>query len=236
MAKKKITREEYKEKFDKLFSKINYIPQAGEEIIQCKEGYPEYWFISNKGYLFSAYGKTLEIIKPIFDATGKANKEGKRAGRSWRYGTRYRKPAKAPLDRYDMGKMITDHFGKNEFNSDEEIEIHHIKKRLTFEESEAQKCNRADNLQILPKSIHTELTHYASKTSDEIDKEFAAKAEKAKCPVYQFTQEQLEALAIQAIRSCLAQGVEPIIYTTSLTDDPAQIEAEAHPIKEITVF
>lgn len=233
--RKTLTREEYKEKFDKLFAEMNYITQAGEKIIQCKDGYPEYWFISNKGYLFSAYGKTLKIIKPIFDKTGKANKEGNRAGKTWRYSTKYRKPANAALDRYDMGKMIAEHFGKNEFNSDEETEIHHIKKRLTFGEAEAQKCNRIDNLQMLPKSIHKELTHYASKTSDEIDKEFATKAEKAKCPIYQFTQEQLETFAIQAIRSCLAQGVEPIIYTTTLTDDLAQIEAEAHPIKEIKI-
>ena len=89
MGKHKVlTREEYAEKFDKLFSKLNYIPQAGEKIVQCKEGYPSYWFISNKGYVFSVYKNNIEVIKPNFDCTGKANKEGKRAGKGWRYGTR----------------------------------------------------------------------------------------------------------------------------------------------------
>ena len=63
MGKHKVlTREEYAEKFDKLFSKWNYIPQAGEKIVQCKEGYPSYWFISNKGYVFSVYKNNIEVI------------------------------------------------------------------------------------------------------------------------------------------------------------------------------
>lgn len=231
MAKNKLTREEYKNKFDELFSKMNYIPQAGEEIVQCKEGYPEYWFISNRGYIFSVYRNEIEILKPIFDTTGKANKEGKRAGRSWRYGTR--EGGKKNLTRYDMGKMMTDHFGKNEFNSNEETEIHHITKRNNFSEYEAQKCNSSDNLQILPKSIHKELTQIASKTSDEHDKDIEKKVIKSGCPVYGFTEEGLEKFLIQAIRSCLANGVEPIIYTTTITDDVSQIKAEAHPVKSI---
>lgn len=37
MAKnKELTREDYQEKFKEQMSRFNYIPQAGEVIIQCK--------------------------------------------------------------------------------------------------------------------------------------------------------------------------------------------------------
>ena len=235
MGKHKVlTREEYAEKFDKLFSKLNYIPQSGEKIVQCKEPYPSYWFISNKGYVFSVYKNNIEVIKPNFDCTGKANKEGKRAGKGWRYGTRI--GGNKNLTRYDMGKLITDHFTENEFKSDEDTEIHHIKKRNNYSENEAQKCNSADNLQKLPKSKHKELTHYASKTQKELNQEVEKKVKKSGCPVYAFTEEQLEQILIQALKSCLNNGVEPIMYTTTVTDDISKIEAEAHPIKSVDIL
>ena len=232
MGKHKVlTREEYAEKFDKLFSKLNYIPQSGEKIVQCKEPYPDYWFISNKGYVFSVYKNNIKVIKPNFDCTGKANKEGKRAGKGWRYGTRI--GGNKNLTRYDMGKLMADHFAENEFKSDEDTEIHHIKKRSNFLEDEAHKCNSADNLQKLPKSIHKELTYYASKTTKEIDEDVEKKIQKSGCPVYQFTQEQLQAIFINALQSCLEQGVQPVIYTTTITDDVSKIEAEAHPVNKV---
>lgn len=230
---KELSAEQYKEKFDELFSRINYIPQEGEKIVQCRHPHPPYWFISNKGYIFSAYKRNLEIVKPIFDRTGIANKSGERNGKSWRYGTRYQKSATAPLNRWDMGKMIVEYFEENEFLMDEETEVHHKKKRSNFSENEAQKCNRIDNLQTLPKSIHKELTKYASKTSKEIDEDMEKKIQKSGCPVYQFTQEQLQAIFINALQSCLKQGVQPVIYTTTITDDVSEIEAEAHPIKRV---
>ena len=39
------TREDYKQKFDKLMETFNFIPQDGEEIVQCKDPYPPYWFV-----------------------------------------------------------------------------------------------------------------------------------------------------------------------------------------------
>lgn len=232
--KKKTTREEYAEKFKEQMNILNYIPQEGEKIVQCRHPHPPYWFISNKGYIFSAYKRNLKIVKPIFDRTGIANKSGERNGKSWRYGTRYQKSATAPLNRWDMGKMIVEYFGENEFLMDEETEVHHKKKRSNFSENEAQKCNSADNLQKLPKSIHKELTHYASKTQKELDQEVENKVKKSGCPVYQFTQEQLQAIFINALQSCLKQGVQPVIYTTTITDDVSKVEAEAHPISRVS--
>ena len=57
-----LTREEYAEKFNEQMNRYNYIPQDGEVIIQCKESCPPYWFISNKGYLFTAYYNDIRII------------------------------------------------------------------------------------------------------------------------------------------------------------------------------
>ena len=59
---KKYTREECSKKFDDLMmNTFNYVMQEGEQIVQCKEPYPAYWFMSNKGYLFSAYGNKIRI-------------------------------------------------------------------------------------------------------------------------------------------------------------------------------
>lgn len=43
---KKYTREEYSKKFDDLMENtFNYVMQEGEQIVQCKEPYPAYWFM-----------------------------------------------------------------------------------------------------------------------------------------------------------------------------------------------
>lgn len=231
--KQPLTRTEYKEKFEKLMSKFNYVPQEGEVIVQCNEQYPPYWFISNKGYLFSAYYNDLKMIEPIFDRTGKANAAGERPGKQWRYSRR--KESGSNLQRYNMAQMIAEHFLESEFDSDEELETHHIKKRTTFQPEEAAQCNRAENLQLLPKSIHKQLTHYASKTSEQLDQEIADKVKAAGAPEYRLTQEQLQQILFNALQSCLGQGVQPITYSTSIVDDVTQIEAEAHPIKNLII-
>lgn len=59
--RKKFTREEYKEKFEKLC----FIYQDGEVIVQAKEPYPQYWFVSNKGYVISIHGRKVKKITPI---------------------------------------------------------------------------------------------------------------------------------------------------------------------------
>lgn len=232
--KQPLTREEYRKKFELLMSKFNYVPQKGEIIVQCHEQYPPYWFISNKGYLFSAFYNDLKMIEPIFDRTGKANAAGERPGKNWRY-ARQKEKGSSNLQRYNMAQMIAEHFLETEFDSDEDLETHHIKKRTTFQPEEAAQCNSAENLQLLPKSIHKQLTHYASKTSDQLDQEIADKVKAAGAPEYKVTQEQLQQILFSALQSCLSQGIQPITYTTSITDDVAQIEAEAHPVKNLII-
>ena len=91
--------------------------------------------------------------------------------------------------------------------------------------------NRAENLQLLPREIHKELTYYASKTNAEHDKELEKKIREADCSSYQFTQEQFEALIKWNLQNCAALGMTPVIYMTTITDDVSEIEAEAHPLK-----
>lgn len=64
MENKKLAREEYKERFNELFSKFYYIPQKDEEIVQCSYPNPDYWFTSNKGYLFSVEQNELLMLNP----------------------------------------------------------------------------------------------------------------------------------------------------------------------------
>ena len=63
-----------------MMNTFNYVMQEGEQIVQCKEPYPAYWFMSNKGYLFSAYGNKIKVVKPNHRYTGTKNKDGSRTG------------------------------------------------------------------------------------------------------------------------------------------------------------
>lgn len=229
MSKNKLTREEYAEKFKEQMNRFNYIPQAREYIKQCEAPYPDYWFASNAGYVFTAYYKDVRILSDNPTETGLKNKNGVRTGKKWRYYN--------PLTNkfVPSWKVIADTFCENEFTGyeNESEHIHHIQKRQTFKPEEGSLCNRAENLQKLPTPIHKDLTHYASKTNEELDKETEKKAIKSGCPRYSFTKEKLELFLIQAIRSCLANGAEPIFFSKTITDDTSQIKAEAHPIKSI---
>ena len=226
--KKKLTREEYRERFNEQMQVFNYIMQDGEQIVQCKAPYPEYWFISNKGYLFSAYFNDARILKANHRNVGLKNKEGNRIAQDWYY--EYLVEGETNKKHVPMHKIMSEHFGKNEFGS-EENEVHHIRKRLSYKPNDGNVCNRAENLQLLPKEIHKELTRYASKTNAELDKELKQKVKEADCPMYAYTPEMLEAVIKWNIQNCLANGLQPVIYMTSITDDAAEIEAEAHPLK-----
>lgn len=103
------TREDYKQKFDKLMETFNFIPQDGEEIVQCKDPYPPYWFVSNKGYVLSVYGHGIKYIAPSIRKTGRKNKDGERPGRDWNY--TYSTNGK--WIKISVHKVIADHFCLN---------------------------------------------------------------------------------------------------------------------------
>ena len=225
---KKYTREEYQTKFnDLMMNNFNYILQDGEQIVQCKAPYPGYWFVSNKGYLFSVYTGKIRVIKPNHRYTGVKNKEGIRTGQDWYY--EYTEAGKKYNKHVSMYKVISDHFCKAEFDS-EDKEIHHIRKKQLYAVNDGKICNSADNLQLLPREVHKELTRYAGKTNAENDRILEQKVKKADCPSYQCTQEQFQNLILAALQNCALMGAKPVIYITSITDDVAEIEAEAHPL------
>lgn len=232
--RKKLSREEYAAKFAEQMEQYNYVWQDGEEVVQCKPPYPDYWFASNKGYVLTAHRKEIKVLKPNHRYTGAKNKDGNRNGQDWYY--EYHVSGEKHNRHVTMHKLISDTFLTSEFADDgEKLEVHHKIKKNTFKPDEAQSCNSVDNLQLLPKSVHQRLTHYASKTSTELDQELLKKAEEAGCPILQMPQEQLQNVLLQALISTAQNGAPATFYSTTLTDNVAEIEAEAHPVKSIKI-
>lgn len=223
---KKYTREEYSKKFDDLMmNTFNYVMQEGEQIVQCKEPYPAYWFMSNKGYLFSAYGNKIKVVKPNHRYTGTKNKDGSRTGQDWYY--EYKVKGQKHNKHVSMYRVMSDCFLENEFGSDDN-EIHHIRKKNQYKPSEGKECNRADNLQLRPREIHKNLTYYASKTDVDHNKEMEEKIKNEDCPSFQFSQEQFQVLLMSALYDCDINVGKPVMYTTTITENVEDIEAEAH--------
>ena len=171
MNKKKFTKEDYAAKMERLLKETNYQLQDGEEIRQCNDPYPAYWFVSNKGYLLSVAGKTIKHIKARYRTTGKTNKDGSKNGGNWFY-TYVNKSGK--LKNVTVHTLIAEHFLGYERNKD--LEVHHIKKSRSFSSDEFEKCNCVDNLQVLPKQIHQRATKIGNHTQDQLEEERNKKA------------------------------------------------------------
>lgn len=202
----------------------------GEVVKQCHAPYPPYWFVTNKGRVFSVHKKKLQELKIHARKTGHANKSGERAGISWY--VIYIDPDNNIQRHADIHRIVAEHFLEDEFP---EIEgdrvVHHIKKRSTFREDEASECNCADNLQILPDSIHRALTHESSKTQAELDSESEERAKKSGCPCYELTQAQMQAILQQSLISSMSA----FVIIKSNDDDVSQIKTAVYPVKNIIV-
>lgn len=175
------TREEYQLKFNELMKSYIYVPQEGEIIKQAPEPYPAYWFVSNKCYVFSIHSDEIKILKLLHRLTGK---KGKKRGQDWYYFYNKKKHLSAH-------KLIADTFLKPEFEG-KNYEIHHKKPRNSFKPNEGNMCNSVDNLQMLPKKLHTQLTTYTNKTEEQHQKEIQKKVKKSNCKQYKYTQEQMQ--------------------------------------------
>lgn len=208
--RKKIAREEYKEKFNKLMESFNFIYQDGEKIVQCKEPYPAYWFVSNKGYVLSVYGHGIKYIAPAVRKTGKKNKDGERPGRDWFY--TYSVGEKRT--NISVHKVVADHFCINEFTGDYSGDTHHKRKKNSFADNEWKKCNEADNMQKLPSEIHEELTLYAKKPVEQIEAEMDHQE-------FDETIELSSDQAIALINILLQQGNEGRVYLIRDNDQAA---------------
>lgn len=230
--KNKLTRQQYKEKFDQQMERFNYIKQPGEVILQCNAPYPEYWFLSNKGYLFTAYYNDVRIIKPNPTETGAKNKEGKRTGQNWEY--EYKVAGEKNNRHVAMHKLMAEMFVEDEFTSDEDRDVHHIQKRTSFDVSQPQFCNRAENLQRIPTPIHKQATYYGSKTMEELDKETQKKIEESGCPQFFLTQQQFQMVLESVLKSRIAAGVQPYVIMTTVEDDVSKIKVDVQPVKSFS--
>lgn len=222
--KKILERATYQAKFDQfILLNFNYILQEGEKIVQCKEPYPPYWFVSNMGYAFSVYGKEIKILKPCLRKTGSKNKGGERAGKDW-YFTYYSGKKKKKVS---MHKLISEHFVENEFCSTMPEEVHHKRKKNSFADNEPQKCNCASNLQRIPKDIHKNLTMIASKTAEQRGQAWDKKINESGCPRFYASQEDMKKLLFAMMNG---QEATPIIYGATPANRPEDIEAVVHPV------
>ena len=157
--------------------------------------------------------------------TGTKNKDGSRTGQDWYY--EYKVAGQKHNKHVTMYRVMSDCFCENEFGS-EDNEIHHIRKKNQYKPSEGKECNRAENLQLLPREVHKNLTYYASKPDAEHNKELEEKIKNADCPSFQLSQEQFQDLLMAALYDCNVSGGKAIMYTTTITDNVEDIEAEAH--------
>lgn len=165
--KRKLTRKDYAAKMERLLEETNYQLQEGEKIVQCKDPYPAYWFVSNKGYLLSVAGKTIKYVKANYRKTGKSNKAGAKNGSNWYY--EHKIPGEKWNTKVTVHTLIAEHFLGYERNRN--LEVHHIKKSKSFSPGESEECNCVDNLQVLPKQIHQRATKIGSHTQDQLDEE-----------------------------------------------------------------
>lgn len=224
-TKKIPTRDEYKEKFDRLFSELNYIPQEingiKEKIVQCGYPYPDYWFFSNMGYLFSVCRKKIEILKPYGSPMGLKNKDGNRLQNDWYYHYISRKTGKKEKAR--MYQLLREYFLVNEFKDLEEYkdckeDVHHIISKTKFDLNEPQKCNNVANTQLLPKAIHKEVTHYTNMTEEKEEKELRKKLKKMKNPTTIVVEGNLTEWAIDFLQKNFELGNHAYIISGNADD------------------
>lgn len=223
-TRKTLTREQYQEKFDEQMERFCYIRQEGEQIVQCKEPYPPFWFVSNKGYLFSAYYRDARILDNNPTSNGLKDNDGNYVGRKWHYLYGDNKDV-------TMHKLIAEHFLECDFETDpnEKVEIHHIKKQKSFSDEEGNLCNSADNLQLLPRKIHTMATYYGSKSDQQIDADTMEKAKNV--PHYELTEEQMIRFVMQAMQQAIDAGETALVFESNGADDPDNREVK---VKKIT--
>ena len=211
------TKEEYQKKWEKLMESFNFIPQDGEEIVQCKEPYPAYWFVSNKGYVLSVHGNGIKYIAPAIRHTNKRNKKGERTGRHWFYC--YSVGGKKA--NVTLHKLVADHFIINEFTGDQTGDNHHVVPKSSFADDEWKKCNEAKNLQKLPPEIHKELTWYSQRPAEKIEAEMDQQITEDHAEVIELPQKQLTEQMVALANTLIQQGVDCRVYMVRDSDQAA---------------
>ena len=168
MSRKKIyTREQYYDQFCRLMNRLNYIPEEGEVIVQANKNYPQYWFISNKGRVFTVSRNCKNILKPYCGRVGRNRKR-----KQW---TLHRTQKKiVPIHR-----LVLEHFCPDEIerivSQGKEWDGHHVIPVTRFSKDQPQFANRLSNLQVVEAERHKRANRY--QRGDAYFKELFKKAE-----------------------------------------------------------
>lgn len=171
------SREYYRKKFLDLMNNSYYIPQAGERITQCISPFPAYWFVSNMGYLLSAYTDTLAIVKPLYEPKKKYKNEW-----CYEYHDDNGNRRKIRMQRLIAIHYLTEHPKDTPLMPEDEV--HHIRKTLLYTPDQPQWCNRVTNLQVLSPELHRYATAY-SKTTWQEDQEKLKKLIERDNPIHE---------------------------------------------------
>ncbi len=162
--KKRRERITYKVMFQMRYewSKANdkaYKNLGEEEVVQCHIGtYPDYWFISNMGRVYSMYGNRIRQLKPAFKTFCGNIKWTLRNGNKT----------------YDLHRMVAEHF----MGATDADEVEHIRSVVCFNPDEWSEANRVSNLRLKSSNqtrnttcISTEVQKVEERWTEEIFKD-----------------------------------------------------------------
>ena len=158
---------DWKAKYKELRAETDIKLEPDEKIKQCKKPYPAYWWITNRGRLFSIWNNRIEQLKPEVNYCGK-----KRDHLVWRYN--YKGNRHVPVD-----KLVFDHFGKSEWDDyDGNLDLHHIFGMKHWNEDDCFEASRIENIQAIPREkVHPFATELDNKTELEVFLKFLKKTD-----------------------------------------------------------
>ena len=153
----------YKEKFEKFMGEtMSYVPQQNETFTQIEEC--DYYFYSNRGYMFSAWGSGVKMLKPY--KTGrkgtKQNGDPKRQNYEWKTGFNVHLRMADMAEKYAPNKFVTESIPEDS----EEYDNHHQYGHNMAKSP--QEINRADHLQQVPHSIHLKFNKMQMQTVEDV--------------------------------------------------------------------
>ena len=126
----------------------NYVPQQDETFTQIEEC--PYYFYSSMGYMFSAWGSGVKMLKPY--KTGrkgtKQNGDPKRQNYEWKTGSNVHLRMADMAEKYAPNKFVTESIPEDSEPYDNHHQYGHNMVKSP------QEINRADHLQQVPHSIH----------------------------------------------------------------------------------
>lgn len=157
------TAETYKMVFEREIKKRENKKLTGkhEQVKQCHEPYPPFWFVTDQGKLFSVKYSRLKQLKPLHSWKNKDKTH------KW-YFDYYIDGKKKKVEQQ---RLVAEHF-LTKPQTDEKIEIHHKKKIDSFSTDEPYNANNKDNIQYVTKSEHDILTRISRTPLKKQDNEF----------------------------------------------------------------